>query len=259
MQLTCAQCGQPVPTDHINIQQMVAACPACGDVFQFTLAKPKLKRRKVRQPRHLQIREAERLHIAYRTLFRLDKDDNFIASAISSAVLTLATFIIIGSYLAGEVTFILPLILGLVTLPVYYWLGLIVLNKTHIDMNSASIKVSRQPLPHIGQTRQIDLLDVISVSTEETKASKQEEYDTPRYHVWANRSDSGRKIIVSDVTEDYAYFIVQKLDEYLQRGADVDTSRLAMDEHRAQHDRAFIAEAAGRREDQDHDRQSGAR
>lgn len=248
MQLTCPQCGHPVPTDHINIQQMAAACPACGDVFQFTLAKPKLKRRKARQPRHLQVREAEDLHIAYRNLFRLDKDDNFIASLTSSAVLTLATLITTGSYLAGEMRFILPLILGLATLPMYYWLGLIVLNKTHIDMDGASIKVSRQPLPHIGQTRQIDLLDVISVSTEETKASKQEEYDTPRYHVWANRSDSGRKIIASDVTEDYAYFIMQKLDEYLQRGADVDPSRLAMDEHRAQHDRAFIAEADAARE-----------
>lgn len=257
MQLTCPQCGQPVPTDHINIQQMVAACPACGDVFQFTLAQPKLKRRKVRQPRHLQVREAEGLHIAYRTLFRLDKDENFITSLTLSAFFTLVTLIMTGGYLAGELPFILPLIFGLVALPMYYWLGLIVLNKTHIDMDGISIKVSRQPLPHIGQTREIDLLDVISVSTEETKASKQEEYDTPRYHVWANRSDRGRKIIVSDVTENYAYFIVQKLDEYLQRSADVDTSRLTMDEHSAQHNRPFIAEEASRRED--HDRQSGAR
>ena len=248
MQLACPQCGQPVPTDHINIQQMVAACPACGDVFQFTLAQPKLKRRKARRPRHLQVREAEGLHIAYRTLFRLDKDEDFIASVISSAVFTLVTLFMTGVYLAGEIFFTLPLILGLVTLLMYYWLGLIVLNKTHIDMGSASIKVSRQPLPHIGQTREIDLFDVISVSTEETIASRQKAYDTPRYHVWANRSDNGRKIIVSDVTEDYAYFIVQKLDEYLQRADDVDTSRLTMDEHRARHDHLSAAEAAAARE-----------
>ena len=248
MQLTCPQCDQPITADHINIQQMVAACPACSSVFQFTLPEPKLKRRKARQPRRLQLDEAEGLHIAYRTHFRLDKDENFINSGALSVIFTFVTIFMASLYLAGELPLILPILFGLVALPMYYWLGLIVFNKTHIDMDNISIKVSRQPLPTIGQTREIDLSGITSISAEETSASKQKEYDTPRYHVWANLSDGNRKLIAADLTEEYAYFIAQTLDEYLQQ----DTSRLAIDERGEDDEALFIAEAANRRENLNH-------
>lgn len=251
MRLTCPQCNALVTADHINIQQMVAACLSCSNVFQFTVTEPKSKRRKVRQPRNLQLHEAEGLHLAYRTNFRLDRDENFISSVILSTVFTLLALVMSGGYLAGEMPVSLPFIFGLVALPMYYWLGLIVFNKTHIYMDSASIQVSRKPLPSIGQTREIDLSNVTAVSTEETKASKQKEYDTPRYHVWANMPDNSRKIIVADIAEDYAYFIVQKLDDKLQQGMDVNISRLKMNEQTARDDFALDAEETRLHEKQD--------
>ena len=249
MQLTCPQCGQSVRADHINIQQMTAVCPTCSSVFQFAADGPKLKRRKTRQPRHLQLDESEGLHIAYRTNFRLDKNENFINSSALSVVFTFATILMTSLYLAGEVPLILSILFGLAALPMYYWLGLIAFNKTHIDMDGVSIKVSRQPLPG-GQTREIDLSGLLSVSAEETRASKQKEYDTPRYHVWANFSGGGRKLIVADVTEEYGYFTAQTLDGYLQQ----DASRLALDEGGEGAEGLLIDEEAYRDEARNHHR-----
>ncbi len=250
MQLTCPQCDQPITADHINIQRMVAACPACDNVFQFTPPEPKLKRRKARQPRRLQLDEAEDLHIAYRTLFRLDKDENFINSGALSVVFTFITILMTSLYLAGEVPLVLPILFGLAALPMYYWLGLIVFNKTHINMDDVAIKVSRQPLPNIGHARQIDLSGLTSISAEETSASKQKEYDTPRCHVWANLSDGSRRLIAADLIEEYAYFIAQTLDKSLQR----DTSRLTAAERGEDDESLFIAEAAHQRESPNHRR-----
>ena len=244
MQLTCPQCGQSVKADHINIQQMAAVCPSCSNVFQFAAEGPKLKRRKARQPRHLQLDESEGLHIAYRTNFRLEKNENFINSGVLSVVFTFAAILMISLYLAGELPIILPILFGLATPPMYYWLGLIAFNKTHIDMDGVSIKVSRRPLPNIGQAREIDLSGITSISAEETSASKQKEYDTPRYHVWANFSGGGRKLIVADVTEEYGYFTAQTLDGWLQQ----DASRLALDEGGEGAESLFIAEETHQRE-----------
>ena len=247
MQLTCPQCGQSVRADHINIQQMAAVCPTCSNVFQFAADGPKLKRRKVRQPRHLQLDESEGLHIAYRTNFRLEKNENFLNAVAMSVFFTFLTLLMAGLYFAGELPLFLPILIGLVALPMYYWLGLIAFNKTHIDMDGVSIKVSRQPLPG-GQTREIDLSGLLSVSAEETRASKQKEYDTPRYHVWAHFPGGGRKLIVADVTEEYGYFTAQTLDGYLQQ----DASRLALDEGGEGAEGLLIDEEAYR--DQDHHR-----
>lgn len=249
MQLTCPQCGQSVRADHINIQQMTAVCPSCSNVFQFAADGPKLKRRKARQPRHLQLDESEGLHIAYRTNFRLEKNENFLNAVAMSVFFTFLTLLMVGLFFAGEVPLFLPILIGLVALPMYYWLGLIAFNKTHIDMDGVSIKVSRQPLPG-GQTREIDLSGLSSVSAEETRASKQKEYDTPRYHVWANFSGGGRKLIVADVTEEYGYFTAQTLDGYLQQ----DASRLALDEGGEGAEGLLMDEEAYRDEARNHHR-----
>ncbi len=35
MQVFCTQCGQPIPTDDLNVQTAIAHCPACHAVFRF--------------------------------------------------------------------------------------------------------------------------------------------------------------------------------------------------------------------------------
>ena len=230
MQLFCPTCGEQVKAESVNVQDMVAVCSACDSVFKFSVAEPKTKRRKVSQPLHLSMRDDDTLHMAFRTNFRLDKDESFIMSSIMGVAFTIITLLTFGDFLAGDLTGLLPLAFGSVAAFLYYWLGTIVFNKTHIDMDDESIQISRQPLPTIfSQTRDINLSGMVSVYSEETAISKKEAYDTPRYHVWAEMADGNRKIIVADVLDDYAVFIAQRLNQRLEleMETDVDVSRLA--------------------------------
>jgi len=227
MQITCPECGETVPADHINIQEMAAVCPACHTVFSFNVPSEKIKRRKVKQPRHMDVRESEALDLYFRTNFRLDRSEAFISSAISSLALTVLTVLQIIGVFASDVPPVLPLGFALATLASFYWMALLVYNKTHVAMDADSIRVSREPLPSLlVQAHEINLSGVVAIRCTETVASKQEGYDTPRYRVWAEMADGAHKTIVNDVTDDYGYFIAQRLEERLHAEVTPDTSRL---------------------------------
>ena len=57
MQVNCPNCGEKLPAENINIQKMTAVCPACDTVFSFDLPADKAKRRKVKQPAKLNLRD----------------------------------------------------------------------------------------------------------------------------------------------------------------------------------------------------------
>lgn len=238
MQLTCPECGAQVPAENVNIQEMVAVCPSCDMVFKIDLSDPtveKAKRRKVKRPQPLSILadDANHLHMAFRTNFRLDKHETFLSSAILSVVFTSLTIMFINIYAAEpDLPFMLPLGFGTAALFAYYVLGLIAFNKTHIIMDDDSVRVSRKPLPNIlREDHQVSLHGAVAIRCEETEASIKHNYDTPRYRVWAEMADGRRKTIIMDVTEEYAYYIARRLDERLHEDVSIsaDTSRL-MDE-----------------------------
>ncbi|MBZ0291066.1 MAG: zinc ribbon domain-containing protein [Anaerolineae bacterium] len=238
MQITCPQCGEPVSAEHINIQHMTAVCPACSTIFRFNPPEAKIKRRKVKQPTHFKVIESgSDLSLSFRTNFRLDKNESFIFRGILSFAFTFISAITINEYFSGDAPFILALGFTLVALFLYYLLSLVVFNKTDIRINDETIQVSRKPIPDfLNQPQSIGLAGVERVRYEETPASIRESYDTPRYHVWAEMIDGSRKIIVSDLVDDYAIFITQRLTEYL----DLDNSNPAisrlMDDEQHSHD-----------------------
>lgn len=238
MQLICPHCGKPVSAENINIQRMVAVCPACDTVFQFDPPDAKIKRRKVKQPPQITADEADHhLTIAFRTNFRLDKSESFITSALLSVLFTFITVILVGTSLAKPTS--LPIALGfaLFTLASYYWLGLATFNKTQIEISDEKIEVSRKPLPNfLTQPTTIGLSGVERIRYEETAASKKEGYDTPRYNVWAEMVDGNRKFIATDVIEEYAVFISQRMNEFLDLEAAPDGSRLLEDEREVEAD-----------------------
>ena len=216
MHLNCPNCGEQISADNVNIQKMVAVCSVCDTVFQFDTPQAKIKRRKVKQPSNLMLNESESLHMAFRTNFRLDKDESFISSAIMSFALTFVTILVTTEFVVGGVPLILPLGFIIVTLCLYYWLASIVFNKTDIVMDDERITVSRQPLPTpLIQPVEITLADVVAIRCVETATSKKEAYDTPRYRVWAETADNRQRVIVNDVTEEYAYFLAQRMTEWL--------------------------------------------
>ncbi len=243
MRVTCPHCGEVIPSANINIQRMTAVCPACDNVFQFEAPAAKTKRRKVKQPEQLDLRETEdRLHLAFRTNFRLDQHEAFRSSMVMSLVFTFITLMMIGAFSTKEdVPLIMPGVFVLITAAMYYWTALIAYNKTHIDVDHERIKVTRQPLPSpFNQITEYDLAGIAAIRYEETPASRKAGYDTPRYRVWADMGDGGRKIILNDLIEEYALFVVQVLNERLSQEAGdehlshhLDDAGEALDEHEA--------------------------
>lgn len=240
MQLICPNCGEPVDAENINIQRMAAVCPACHTVFQFdpSDSDSKIKRRKIKQPPQITSSERDdRLTIAFRTNFRLDQNEAFLASAGFSVLFTFMT-IVLASQSDSDAA-IVTLGFGLFTLMLYYLLGLVAYNKTHIEISDEQITVSRKPLPNLlTQPNTISLSEIEIVRYEETAASKKDSYDTPRYNVWAERVDGNRKLIVGDIIEDYAVFISQRLNESLDVDSEPGVARLSDDEWEAVDERA---------------------
>ncbi|MBZ0287912.1 MAG: zinc-ribbon domain-containing protein [Anaerolineae bacterium] len=232
MQIVCPHCGEPITAEHINIQRMAAVCPACHTVFAFDPSPPNRKRRKIKQPGTITTDETgDRLHIAFRTNFRLDTHEPFIMAVILSVLLTFITALIVSKALTASIPALLPLGFGLGTLLLYYMTALIAYNKTHIEVSNERITVSRGPLPvPFAQPTTISLAGVEAIRCEETPVSKREGYDTPRYNVWAETVDGSRRFIVSDVLEDYAVFLAQRLNEFLDLETAPDTARLLDDE-----------------------------
>lgn len=232
MQIICPNCGEPVSSENINIQRMAAVCPACDSVFQFEVAESKIKRRKIKQPQQIASDETDgHLNIAFRTNFRLEKNENFLATVMVSFLFTFMTILIATKYNAESVPIVIPIGLGLITLFLYYSMALMIYNKTHIQVDDEQIKVSRKPLPNVlTQPNIINLSTVSIIRYEETPASKKEAYDLPRYNVWAEKVDGNRQVIVSDIVEEYAVFVSQRLNEFLEREDAPDASRLLDDD-----------------------------
>ncbi|MEZ4667904.1 MAG: hypothetical protein R3E39_08320 [Anaerolineae bacterium] len=239
MQLTCPNCGTHVPADKVNIQQMVAVCPSCDSVFKFEPPQEKIKRRKVKPPPQLIVPETDGdTHLAFRTNFRLDRSENFISYTILSLSFTVITVLMLTKFQASNTTGVIVTgVFALISLLLYYGLALMAYNKTHIEMDDTRITVSRKPLPNpFNHTQDIGLAGVVAIRCEETPISKEKGFDTPRNNVWAETEDARRKMIVTDVTEDYALFITQYLNEHLELADDVDVTHLTDNEAAADHE-----------------------
>jgi hypothetical protein len=228
MQVICPNCGEKVTAQHINIQKMTAICPACDSVFPIELPEPKAKRRKVKQPGKLTLRDTETLQMDFRTNFRLERNGAAISSAYGSVSMTFLALLFIAEH---RVSLILPLIFLLIAVALVYRLALTVVNKTHIEMDEGAIKVTREPIPNpFNRGYEVALAGVAAIKYEETAISKKEAYDTPRYRVWAETVDGSSRTIVTDVIEEYAVFIAQRLQEHLEMDDNFDMSRLGESE-----------------------------
>lgn len=233
-QLNCPNCGATVPAENINIQALMAVCSQCDTVFRFDTAvevATKAKRRKVHKPQHLQFHDGDPLTMAFRTNFRLDQDQDVMSALVIGLVLSLTSVMMMGGSLAdGE---LVPFLFALGFLAGggagFYRLATRVYNKTHISMDERGITVERAPLATLRQAETISLYEVTAIKCEETEISQLEGYDTPRYRVYAERADGSQRLIVTDMIEDYGYFIAQRLQARLDELNDVAIDRLVDD------------------------------
>ncbi|GAB4530483.1 MAG: hypothetical protein OHK0046_51060 [Anaerolineae bacterium] len=158
----------------------------------------------------------KRLEMAFHTNTHLMQNESFISALIGAGVFTLVVIVSTGAFINNGESVWLPLIFGALAVLTYYWLLLIAFNKTHIVVDEDSIYTQRRPIPDpLTEHADIALSQVVRVYYEETPTSRQETYATPRYHVWVERTDGNRQVILRDMVGDYAAFIVQGLEAYL--------------------------------------------
>jgi uncharacterized membrane protein YeaQ/YmgE (transglycosylase-associated protein family) len=229
MQIQCPNCGEKIRAENINIQDKIAVCSACDTVFKFEIPEEKIKRRKVKQPQNLILRDSdESLKMSFRTNFRLDADEGFVGSIIMGLMGAIIGPLMINGFLGGKIPFLIPMAFIVISLIAFYNMALIAYNQTEIEMNDERIRLSRKPLPTIfgNPNQEVQVSGVVSFVAEESPKSVKEAYDTPRYHVWAIMQDGSRKIVVPDLIEDYAHFVAQRFEERLHSEEGFDSSRL---------------------------------
>jgi hypothetical protein len=223
MQVNCPNCGEKLTAANINVQKMTAVCGACDTVFTFEPPEVKAKRRKVKQPTRLTLRDADTLQMEFRTNFRLDRNEVFLISTLGGTVMGALSALL----LSEDAPIILTMMFVLTAAALFYAAALSAFNKTHIEMDEDVIRVTRTPIPNpLNLGDEVSLASVTAIKYAETEISKTARYDTPRYRVWAQTDDGTQRTIVNDVIEEYAVFIAQHLQERLQMNGDVDVSRL---------------------------------
>jgi hypothetical protein len=116
MEVNCPNCGEKVTAENINIQKMTAVCAACDTVFPFELPEAKAKRRKVKQPAKLTLRDTETLQMEFWTNFRLDRNEAFLSSTIGGISMAFMALLLIGSQ---DVPPILPVVFLLIAFALF--------------------------------------------------------------------------------------------------------------------------------------------
>lgn len=229
MRIICPECQRRVSAENINMQRMAALCAHCSSLFAFELPRTRPKRRKVQKPEHLNASEDDTLRIAFRTNFRLDKNESFLNSAAMSAVFGVVSLLMGGLFLEGEVPLFLPLLFVMFSLAAFYALATITFNKTHLQFDGLKLNRSRQPLPSFTSGQEIALGAAEAFYAEESSASIEQQYDTARFHVWAELRDGSRRLAVADLPEEYAWYIASRLDACLARDPQTDAGRLSLE------------------------------
>jgi hypothetical protein len=226
--VNCPTCQTAIPAEQINIQQTLAVCPNCHQVFDFkdqlvgaaSAEDEKAKRRKVKQPEDILMENtAEGLDITYRwTMTSDDPRNKFFA--IGAVLLGIGLFMVFGA--AGA--FPLALLIGLpVMLFGFHYFIASSLNHTRFEMRPTTLRVSTAPVPYYGfyPTKELALDRVARFGTRLSKWSDANANSQWRfYDVVAYLHDGTEIDLLIHMQEAYTLFIAQELNAELH-GASV--------------------------------------
>ncbi len=214
MKLKCPACGAPIPASAINIQQMVAICPACDNVFRFgdTFAP---RRRKLKAPAQFRVADddPERLDMAFKWSWRTEPPVGLLAVgfAFMVSLITLLGMIAEGAPPLAMIMPLMPL-----TLMSYILLTLAV-NRTHYESDGETLKVYTAPLPYFRYGKKTVAVDEIErVSVERPAYAPFPEGKAGFYNVYVHTFDGDKLQIAAVVNYEHAHFIAQEIEAHLQ-------------------------------------------
>jgi hypothetical protein len=227
MALKCPNCGESVPVENINIQEMVALCGECQHVFAFTRRSVarKTKRRIPARPERVHVHaDDDCLELSYRLVFGSGAKFGLAMAAFAAVV---STLLLVNASISHEPTS-LRFFLALIALVFSYVAAVGVTTTTTITADTRHLEVSSGPLPFpINDDKTLSTADITRVSFEETYQSNSPL--TPSYNVTAELLDGARISVVTSLPRTHAQYIAATLDDYLHEDIDVGITKQGHD------------------------------
>ncbi|WP_428267116.1 hypothetical protein [Haliangium sp.] len=161
MTLSCPRCSADIVAEDIHLDRGLAKCRACNAVFGLPaqLGNPAGPRRRgqVRPPKRFQVEERDgALHIT-RRWFR----PAALGMILFAAFWMLFPFLFARGGVDGA-ALVVVLVSGAVGLGIVYWTAAVMVNRTHVVVDRAALRIRHSPLPWPGKrdlpVNQIDQL-----------------------------------------------------------------------------------------------------
>jgi hypothetical protein len=219
VELKCPNCGEFIPAENINIQEMVALCGKCQHVFAFTRSAiaRKAKRRIPPRPERVLVHvDDDGLELSYRLVFGSGAKFGLVMATFGAVV---STILLVSASLSHEPPS-LQFFFTLLALIFSYAAAVGVTTTTTITADTQHLYVRSGPLPFpIKDDKTLSTADITRVSFEETYQSNSPL--PPSYNVYAELQDGARISVVTSLPRAHAQYIAATLDDYLHQDIDV--------------------------------------
>lgn len=228
MKLKCPACGAPIPASAINVQQMVAVCPECDNVFKFDAPFARQQRRKLKAPAQFKIvdEDPDRLDMAFKWSLRTEPPVGLFAIAFG-LVVTLLMLLGMLSDGAPAAALLIPLVPASFLI---YTVLTLVFNSTHYQADAETLKVYTEPLPFLRYgSKSIHVADIAHVSVERPAYAPFPEGKQGFYDVFVHTLDGDKVKVAAIVNYEHAYFIAQEIEAYVHALRDL-PARIADDQ-----------------------------
>lgn len=215
MQIKCRNCDEMIPAENINIQEMLALCPACSHVFPLDkgVFARKAKAHKVKRPEGIQVEESsEQLTIAYRRLYG---PGTRMVWAIVTLLALFYTAIMIGARADGAPRGAV-LFIGALAVVCWYLFAVFATTKMTITLDDHDLAVTRGPLPvPFRENNVLDVADINRITIQQGNESR-----FPATFVAAEFHDGTRTNVVRSLPHEAARYVAHVLDNYLHETGD---------------------------------------
>ncbi|MBN2303602.1 MAG: hypothetical protein JXQ72_03950 [Anaerolineae bacterium] len=220
MKITCPHCGAAIPAANVNIQEMVALCSDCNDIFALDRDKFTRKPKRVISKRPPRVRlhtqdDDDHLALSYRMALGPGPKIGLFASSMGSVVLAM---MLVGMRADGAPQGPI-LFVGLLLLFTLYMLAMIITTTTHISADDEVLEIATGPLPFpVSDDKILNLDEIRRIYAGQTVEAFSG--GVPANNVYAEMNDSRRVPIVTSLPYDYAHYLALLLEDYLHAGVE---------------------------------------
>lgn len=229
--LVCPQCGTTIPAEHINIHDLVAVCPNCSTVFNFSSTNQALEKAK-----HKHLTMPKRISV-------VEEDDRTII-AISwrkwGMLFVLLPFTVFwnGIMLIGIITALVRGQIGVIfpfSLHIAGGLFLLhqtlsqLLNRTEILLDGHAVDISTRPIPPRRYNR-LDYDLIVGLYYKQKILTRRNGWQLRNYYtdnhndfeLYAVLTDGSDYLLMQSDDEQIAYYVGQRIKDAVQLPTDLE-------------------------------------